>query len=374
MRNHLVAYFAEHGKIVEADALRRLLESAQPLVLSRRVLEMLGPETPLVTAEFVERVLGASQALDRAPSRIPPTVSLSESRAPPYALIREGFSPATGAAPLVAYGQLFQSRFQLLARLLKGRPDLPNVHPVGELRRAEGTASAIAMVRDVRQTPEKHHFIVRLEDASGAVEALVLKDSLSARSAFLPDEVVGVRLQIARERERRLPLVEAVVRPDVPSQRSRRVPDGAHRVMFLSDLHIGSRSFLEGPWGSLVEFLHGRGPRPELAQEVEHVVVAGDLVDGIGIYPNQERDLEIHDILDQYRALARRLAELPNRLNVIVVPGNHDAVCPAEPQPALPEEIRTLLPENVRSLGNPSTFALDGVVIEAYHGRSFDDL
>ena len=374
MRNHLVAYFAEHHKIVEADALKLLLESPQPLLASRRVLEMLGTETPLVTAEFVERVLGASRALERAASASYPSVSVPETRAPAYSLIREGFSPATGAAPLVAFGQLFQSRFQLLGKLLKGRHDLPNLHPLGELRRSEGTVSAIAMVRDVRQTPEKHHFIVRIEDSSGALEALVLKDSVAARSAFLPDEVVGVRLQVARERERRLPLVEAVVRPDVPVQRGHHFTDSASRVMFLSDLHIGSRSFLEGPWESLVEFLHGRGPRPELAKEVEHVVIAGDLVDGIGIYPNQERDLEIHDILEQYRALARRLAQLPNRLNVIVVPGNHDAVCPAEPQPALPEEIRTVLPENVRSLGNPSTFALEGVVIEAYHGRSFDDL
>ena len=160
----------------------------------------------------------------------------------------------------------------------------------------------------------------------------------------------------------------------MPISRSPRRSPRATRVVFLSDLHIGSRSFLIDPWSSLVEFLHGRGARPDVAAEVAHVVVAGDLVDGIGIYPNQERDLAIHDIVEQYRELARRLAELPSRLNVVVIPGNHDAVCPAEPQPGLPEEIRRELPANVRSVGNPSTFALDGVIIEAYHGRSFDDL
>jgi len=58
----------------------------------------------------------------------------------------------------------------------------------------------------------------------------------------------------------------------------------------------------------------------------------------------------------------------------VVVPGNHDAVCPAEPQPALPQALWALLPPNVRSLPNPSTFSLHGVVVEAYHGRGFDDL
>ena len=372
MRDHLVAYFAEHHKIVEADALRLLLSSPHPLLLSRRVLEALGPEAPLVTAEAVRRVVGVPRGLVAA---LPEPRSVVRALPPPaFELLREGFSPASGAAPLLAYEQLFQSRFQSIARLLKGRPDLPNLVPIGELRRSEGTASAIAMVREVRRTPEKHHLIVRLEDGSGATEALVLKDSLAARTAFLPDEVLGARFQVARERDRRLPLVEAVVRPDVPVRRGRAGDGPSGRVMFLSDLHVGSRSFLDGPWEALVDFLHGRGPRPELASEVDHIVIAGDLVDGIGIYPNQERDLAIHDILEQYRALGRRLSELPERIEVVVVPGNHDAVCPAEPQPALPEEARAALPERVHSLGNPSTFAIHGVVIEAYHGRSFDDL
>jgi DNA polymerase II small subunit len=111
-----------------------------------------------------------------------------------------------------------------------------------------------------------------------------------------------------------------------------------------------------------------------MAGAIRHVVIAGDLVDGIGIYPNQERDLAIGDIFEQYAELGRRLRDLPTRLNIVVVPGNHDAVCPAEPQPALPPEIRRYLPNNVRAVGNPSTFSLDGVIVEAYHGRSFDDL
>jgi DNA polymerase II small subunit len=373
VRDHLEAYFAEHHKLVETDALQLLLQSPQPLVLSRRVLEALGPDDPMVSYELVAQLA----SFERAPSAPRPLDGTSLGPAAPepaFRLLREGFQPAPGVEPLAGYSRLFHFRYETMARFLKGRPDLPNVHPVAELARAEGTVSVLAMVRDVRQTPEKHHLIVRLEDPSGAAEVLVLKDSVPARTPFLPDEVVGAKLKLTRERVKRIPLVEGVVRPDVPLAGPRRGPAPSGRVLFLSDLHIGSRSFLDGPWGALVEFLAGRGPRPEVAREIEHVVVAGDLVDGIGIYPNQERDLAVHDIIEQYRLLGRRLAELPARLDVIVVPGNHDAVCPAEPQPALPEEIRRELPERVRSLGNPSTFALSGVVIEAYHGRSFDDL
>ncbi|MGI0053851.1 MAG: metallophosphoesterase, partial [Thermoplasmata archaeon] len=199
------------------------------------------------------------------------------------------------------------------------------------------------------------------------------KDRPAGRSTWLVDEVVGLTLRLPRERGR-IPFVTDVFRPDVPAIRPPRGTPSSERVLFLSDLHIGSKSFLSESWQELAAFLREEGPAPELAREIHHVVVAGDLVDGIGIYPNQERDLAIGDIFEQYAELGRRLRELPSHLEILVVPGNHDAVCPAEPQPALSAEIRSGLPGNVRPLGNPSTFALHGVVVEAYHGRSFDDL
>ena len=190
---------------------------------------------------------------------------------------------------------------------------------------------------------------------------------------FLPDEVVGVHLQFAKDLGR-LPRAVAVERPDVPAHRALGRSPHPRRAIFLSDLHIGSRSFLSEPWAALVEFLRGRGAHPELAASIDHVVIAGDLVDGIGIYPRQERDLAISDVVEQYVELGRRLGELPERLTVVAIPGNHDAVCPAEPQPALPANLTMSLPTNVRVLSNPSTFSLHGVVVQAYHGRSFDDL
>ncbi len=57
---------------------------------------------------------------------------------------------------------------------------------------------------------------------------------------------------------------------------------------------------------------------------------------------DQERDLAIARRGGAVRG-ARRVgcAELPDRLTIVVIPGNHDAVCPAEPQPALPANLTT---------------------------------
>lgn len=373
MREQLAAYFQSHQKLVESAALQLILTTPTPLDLSRRLIEGAGADSPFVTREMVEALLARAPGPSRAASA--PRPSPAEAvRPPPYALVSEGFlAGAPGRHPLEAYGELFASRFEKLARFLRSRPELSGVRPVVEVRKAEGRATVIGMVREVRSTVGHKHLVLTLEDESGALEVLVPRESDAARVPFVPDEVVGLTLQLPRERDR-IPRVGSVVRPEVPIRRDPRRGPGGTRVLFLSDLHIGSKSFLREEWAGLVEFLHGRGPLAPLAQEIRHVVIAGDLVDGIGIYPNQERDLAIGDVFEQYAELGRRLAELPSRLEVVLLPGNHDAVCPAEPQPALPDEIRSTLPHGVHSVSNPSTFALDGVVIEAYHGRSFDDL
>jgi DNA polymerase II small subunit len=375
LREHLVSYFEEHHALVEAGALQLLLTDRQPLLLSRSLLENRPVDSPFVTREMVEEAMRR-----RAPMSLPVAGGLKTVARPadvlapvPYALLREGFTgPPVASDPLAAYSALFQSRYRELSRMMRGRPELGNLRPIRELRITEGASSIIGIVREVRAT-QKQHLILTLDDESGSISVLVPRDTTAARTTVLTDEVVGVRLEFARERGR-LPRVVAMERPEVPVSRAVRRAGTHRRVMFLSDLHIGSRSFLTEEWSRLAEFLHGHGPMPEVAASIDHVVVAGDLVDGIGIYPQQERDLAIADVIEQYAELGRKLADLPARLNIVVVPGNHDAVCPAEPQPALPESLRVGLPSNVRSLANPSTFALEGVVVCAYHGRSFDDL
>jgi DNA polymerase II small subunit len=375
LREHLVHYFEEHHKLVEAGALQLLLSDRQPLVLSQELIERSVDASPLVTREMVEAAL----AHRRAPviPSVAPTAELERSApatAPRFELLKEGFAgPPVATQPLAAYQALFHSRFRQLAKMLRGRPQLPNLHGIKDLRASDGGSSVIGIVRSVRETPQRHHLIVTVDDETGSLEALVPKDSPGARSAILSDEVVGLHLRFSKEAGR-IPRVMAIERPEVPAHRAPVRSARGRRAIFLSDLHIGSRSFLSEPWAALIDFLRERGPLPELAASIDHVVIAGDLVDGIGVYPRQERDLAISDVVEQYAELGRRLAELPERLTIVAIPGNHDAVCPAEPQPTLPASLASNLPMNVRLLSNPSTFALEGVVVEAYHGRSFDDL
>jgi len=377
LREHLVAYFEEHHKLVEASALALLLDQAQPLVLSRDIVERVGASSPFVTQEVVQEVL-ARREPTRSPrageARVVVPAAERPSPSEAFSVVREGFSPPSKAeTPIAGFTRLFTSRYRQLAPLVRGRPGLENVRNIRDVRPAETPQSVIGLVREVRTTSRHHHTIVTVDDESGSLEILVPQGSPPARVTFLPDEVVGLKLRWSGSRDR-LPTAVGVERPEVPAARSGRRSDRPRRVVLLSDLHVGSKTFLSRDWEALVEFLGERGPNPELARSVDTVVISGDLVDGIGVYPKQEKDIAIPDVVEQYAELGRKLAALPDRLTIVAVPGNHDAVSPAEPQPPLPPTLARPLGPNVRLLSNPSTFSLGGTLVAAYHGRGFDDL
>ena len=55
-------------------------------------------------------------------------------------------------------------------------------------------------------------------------------------------------------------------------------------------------------------------------------------------YPNQERDLKIIDLEEQFIDLANLLDKIRKDIKIIISPGNHDGVRLMEPQPLLDEK------------------------------------
>jgi DNA polymerase II small subunit len=136
--------------------------------------------------------------------------------------------------------------------------------------------------------------------------------------------------------------------------------------------------YLDKEWNRMVRWLRGEVSASLPAREgtrVKYLVLAGDLVDGIGTYPNQEKDLLAHDIYKQYEMLSESIHDIPDHVEIIMFPGNHDVVRLAEPQPELPKDFQEIFPyDNVHFLPNPSFFSIHGVNVLGYHGKSFDDM
>ena len=63
-------------------------------------------------------------------------------------------------------------------------------------------------------------------------------------------------------------------------------------VAFVSDLHVGSKMFAKEEFERFIDWLnllHGTDEQKALARKVKYLVISGDLIDGVGIYPGQEK-------------------------------------------------------------------------------------
>ena len=70
---------------------------------------------------------------------------------------------------------------------------------------------------------------------------------------------------------------------------------------------------------------------------------------------------------------ARKLDELPDHITPILLPGNHDAVRPAEPQPMLEPGVQQKFNSTIH-VGNPARINLSGIDVLSYHGKGIDDI
>ena len=173
-------------------------------------------------------------------------------------------------------------------------------------------------------------------------------------------------------------IVKNIIWPDVPERR----PKGANIPVcaaLLSDVHIGSKTFLDEEFQRMILWINGElgnSRQRELSGRIKYITIAGDLVDGIGVYPKQENELRITNIYSQYEKFAQLMQQIPEHIEVIIIPGNHDAVRQAMPQPALSRKYLEPILEAgcVVSLGNPATVNLHGVSFLLYHGRSLEDI
>ncbi len=258
----------------------------------------------------------------------------------------------------------FRSRYEKLAKILRSR--VASV-PIAHLGRYRGeSVSVVGMVNDVRET--RNGYYIELEDPTGLIGCVATGKLAEVAETLLGDEVIAVSGTL----KGRTIIADRIIFPDVPARNGSVAKD--FLIVFISDTHFGSKEFLENEWGHFVRWLNCEAKMSEIAEKVKYIIVAGDIVDGVGVYPGQENDLTIVDIYEQYEAAAAHFDEIRKDVKIILSPGNHDAVRQAEPQPALPKEIRDLFPNNVIHVGNPSYVSLDGVKVLIYHGRSLDDV
>ena len=274
--------------------------------------------------------------------------------------------------------EYFQNRYKKLSNILSKRPELRTWQKINEITENQTDLNLIVMITDIRST-KNGHYLIEVEDDTGSIPVLVSKDNeemINAAKNLMKDEVIGIVAQKRPGAENQLAICQNLIDPGVP-----RMPrkDTEFGTVFTSDIHIGSQTFLEDAFVRFTIWLNGDfgdERQREMANNVKYMIVGGDIVDGIGVYPNQDKELAIKDITAQYDEAARLLGDIRSDIKIIITPGNHDASRVAEPQPAVPEKYAKSLYQlnNVEFLSNPSMVSLDGLEVLIYHGRGIDDM
>jgi DNA polymerase II small subunit len=173
-------------------------------------------------------------------------------------------------------------------------------------------------------------------------------------------------------------IAEDVILPDVAQRTQHKASEPVYAVL-TSDMHVGSTKFTREAFSRFILWLNGKygnEEMKEIASRVKYVLIAGDIVDGIGVYPNQVKELAVKDVHKQYRLAARYLEQIPDYVEVVITPGNHDAPRKALPQPPISSVFLETLQESrkIHSLGDPCFLSLHGVEVLMFHGRSLDDI
>ncbi len=265
--------------------------------------------------------------------------------------------------------RLMQYRFSKLREVLMERMHVEPL-PIGMInggnRKNGDKIVIIGMIMDKKYYQDRT-IRVELDDDTGSTQVYFQygNEVWDMVDKIPVDSVVAITGVISGNRV----IGEKVHLPDVNGGERNRA-EMPIKVALLSDIHIGSKYFNEKKFKKFLEWLNS-----DEASDIRYLVIGGDLIDGIGVYPNQEEELLIPDIYEQYKKAAELLQMIPDRMRVIYTPGNHEPVRQAEPQPKVPkkyvEPLLEALPDMIM-LGNPAVFRISGVRLYVYHGRSLN--
>lgn len=277
----------------------------------------------------------------------------------------------------VAY---YNDRYNKLKDILLGRPELRNAVSIDRIKNINNEKVVlIGMIKSIRNTANNNLFI-ELEDPTGVVNVLLMnnKQGYEASGELVVDEIIGVLGSKSND----FVFANKIIFPDIPEKEIKK-SDHEGFAVFTSDMHVGSKDFMPKVLERFINWLRqdiGDSKQKEIASKVKYLFIVGDLVDGVGIYPDQEKDLNITNIYDQYSKFAEYIEKIPSDIKIIVCPGNHDALRIAEPQPRLFEDIAKPVYDlpNVKVVSNPAVVNIHkqdgfpGYNVLMYHGYSFD--
>jgi DNA polymerase II small subunit len=270
----------------------------------------------------------------------------------------------------------YRNRLLETKKILENNPKLENLISISKISGTNQKFSIAGMVYSKSPT-KNNNIVLEMEDLTGRIKAVVTKNNPSlykmAENISL-DSVIGIRGSGSKE----VLFAREIVLPDTVLLERKKSPV-EEAAVFISDVHVGSKNFMEENFLEFIDYLNGRIGNVSESRKIRYLFIVGDLVAGVGIYPNQEKELAIKDIEAQYSKVAELLGKIRSDISIIIIPGNHDCVRLMEPQPILDEKYAWSLynMKNVTLASNPSVVSIGasgkfpGFSVLLYHGFSY---
>lgn len=264
----------------------------------------------------------------------------------------------------------FRARYkEIQGIILKRNNSWDNLISINKISATRQQFTIIGMVSEKRLTKNKN-LIVVFEDLTGKTNVVFKQGSNSFKDSeeLQLDEVVAVRCTGNNE----LIMGHEVFFPDSFVLQKTKFDEDCG-LAFISDIHVGSKKFLRPEFESFVEWLSGED---ELAKKIKYLFIVGDSVDGLGVFPGQEKLLEIKTLKGQYDDFAKYLKKIPERITIFICPGQHDISRVPEPQPPLDKTYAGALHDipNIVLVPNPCLVKLHEkgkeFKVQMYHGAS----
>ena len=275
----------------------------------------------------------------------------------------------------------FAARYNALKAILQNRKELQSPTSINRLnqKREKEQIAIIGLISDKQET-KTGKIMLTAEDPTGKIKIVVSPntDAYAMAKETSLDEVVGIVGTSGGE----IIFASNIVLPDIPLYTEvKKSPDEAY-ALFMGDFHFGSKVFLTEAFEKFMSWIRGEQgseDQKDIASKIKYLFMVGDIVEGVGIYPDQDQDLTITDIYDQYKEFSNYLKRIPQHIQIIICPGNHDAMRLSEPQPPLYKDFAEAvwnLP-NVYMTSNPAQINIHaskdfpGFDVLLYHGFSF---
>ena len=257
-KKEILTAAARRNMFLSPDAVDIIMSNSDPVAFTNTVLTSLANNPMFVTKEDVLQFLQGDKGIVESPKTFAP-----HNKANSEIKVLSG-TDITGNSTCVGdiddFFRYFQSRYNIMKRLIERRPDFGGLSMKikDAMNITERDTRIIGIIDDKKFTPNGH-LMLTVEDDGGdrnsICKVLIMKDTPYINDIFVTDEIVGFEGVPSRSKngvKSNMFVAKKVFKPGVPKNNKWKPSDSDSTVAFLSDIHIGSYTFLEKRWEKMV--------------------------------------------------------------------------------------------------------------------------